>query len=130
MLDAVATRAAAQHHGQRQRHGAGQQPDRVDQDQRHAADREAVEQPERVAGDVEAQERERDVARGAPPQHPARLQQGRGARDEPVSRDDGAERRGDRIQHASDPTIGPWRPREAGVEIRWTPASSRRTASR
>jgi hypothetical protein len=119
MLDAVAAPLTAQQQGHRERDGARQEPDRVDEDQRQAADREAVEQPERVAGDVEGQEGQRDVARGAPPAHLARLQQGRRPRDEPVSRDDGAERRGDRIQHGSDPTSAPWSPRGGDVEARW-----------
>jgi hypothetical protein len=119
MLDAVATPVTAQQHGHRERDGARQEPDGIDQDQRQAADREAVQQPERVAGDVEGQEGQRDVARGAPPAHLARLEQGRGARDEPVSRDDGAERRGDRIQHADDATTAPWSRRGGGVEARW-----------
>jgi hypothetical protein len=118
MLDVVATRAAAQHHGQRQRHGAGQQPDRVDQDQRQAADREPVQEPEAVAGHVEAQEGERHVVRGAPAPHLARLEQRRGARDEPVSRDDGAERRGDRIEHDGHATSASWRRRGRRVEAR------------
>lgn len=116
------TRAPAEHDGDGQRGRAGHQPDGVHEHQRDAADRKAVQQPEPVARDVEGEERQRDVARCAPPEHLARLQQRRRARHEPVSRDDGSEQWGERVEHGDDGTAGRWRLRGRRVESGWRPA--------